>query len=578
MNDVIKNNRFFAAPNLEINVAKGLKMNLVGGIDKQTSKRSFYLPKTVLNVQLPNGMAQLLNNSIENYSSEVYLTYNRDFGNSSLTIVGGAGYYKSLNDGYGLQAVDFFTDAFSYYNIGIASDDVQDLMNSYHYESTKISQFFRINYSLMDKYILSAVGRRDGSSIFAKNKKWGFFPGISAAWRISKEEFLNNISFLSDLKLRFGYGTAGNEGSIGNNPWKLYGTGYPFLIGSTIYPGVALSQLENDNLTWETDVNANIGLDLGLFSNRLTMVTDFYIKTKKDLLSYNALPSNSPIGRIADNIGIQRSQGWELTLSSKNLTGKFKWATDFTLTTYNLNWVERNPQVALASYIKVDDPVNAVYGWQTNGIIKSPDDTIGYANNMASKAQLGQIKYVDANGDGLLDAEDVVLLDDGTNDWTIGLNNTFRFKGFDLNVYIYAMLGRKAYNGYRNFLSPIAISDKIYPYNTISDIRDVWTGDNVEGIYPGIAQYSNPFNGSNPTSVNDFWLMDASFLRIKNITLGYSLPQKWLSFINLGTVRIYADVQNLFVFTKYKGIDPELSDVNPYPQAFSTTFGLNVSF
>jgi TonB-linked SusC/RagA family outer membrane protein len=591
INDRNKNNRFFATPNLEIEILKGLKMNIVGGIDKQSSIRSFYLPKIVQNVQLPNGMAQLLNNKIDNYSTEGYLTYSRIFGTHSLTVVLGAGYYKSVNDGYGLQAVDFFTDAFSYYNIGIASDDVQDKMNSSHYESTKLSQFFRVNYSFQEKYLLSVVGRRDGSSIFAENKKWGFFPGISAAWRISQEQFMKGVDAISDLKLRLGYGTAGNEGSIGNNPWKLYGTGYPFLIGSTSYPGVALSQLENPDLTWETDVNTNIGLDLGLFRNRVTLVADYYIKTKKDLLSYNALPSNSPVGRIADNVGSQRSKGWELTISSRNLVGAFSWSTDFTVSTYDLNWVKRNPQVALASYIKEDDPVYAIYGWKTDGLIKTGSDTIGYASNMTATPQLGNIKYVDINNDGLLDEKDVVMLDDGITNWSLGLNNIFRYKGFDLNIYIYGLLGRKAYNGYRTFLSPVGISDDIYPYNTITDIKDVWSSDNMEGIYPGLSESSNPFNGSNPASVNDFWLMDAGFVRVKNITLGYSLPQAWLSKIRLSTVRIYADLQNLFVYTKYKGIDPELSDirpstiqgvfqsdVNPYPQALSMTIGLNVAF
>ncbi len=577
MNDYNKNNRFFATPHLEIEILNGLKLHVVGGIDKQTSKRSFYLPKTVLNVQLPNGMAQLLNNRIDNYSTESYFSYNRIYGDHSINLVLGAGYYKSFNDGFGLQAVDFFTDAFSYHNIGISSDDVQDMMNSYNYESTKISQFFRVNYSLQEKYLLSVVGRRDGSSIFAENKKWGFFPGVSAAWRVNKENFMKSFDAIADMKLRLGYGTAGNEGSIGNNPWKLYGTGYPFLIGSTTYPGVALSQLDNPDLTWETDVNTNIGLDLGLFKNRVTLVTDYYIKTKKNLLSYNALPSNSPIGRIADNVGSQRSKGWELTISSRNLVGALSWSTDFTLSTYDLNWVERNPQVALASYIKEDDPVYAVYGWQTDGIIKSAADTVGYLPNMTSKAQLGNIKYVDVNNDGVMDVEDVVMLDDGIPDWSLGLNNIFKYKGFDLNIYFYGLLGRKDYNGYRNFLSPTGIADGIYPYNTITEIKDVWSSDNPEGIYPGLSENSNAISGNNQAG-NDFWLMDANFVRLKNITLGYSLPQHWLSKIYVGSVRIYADLQNLYVFTKYKGIDPELSDVNPYPQALSITFGGSVSF
>jgi TonB-dependent starch-binding outer membrane protein SusC len=591
--DKIHTYRFIANPRIDVDIIKGLKASLVGGMDRTISNRQFYLPRAVQNTLLPDGMAQLLTNRIDNFSGEGYLTYNHDFANSSLTVVGGAGYYKTLNVGFGVQAVGFFTDAFSYNNISVASDVDNIIMNSYDVERTKISQFFRANYSLYGKYIFSVLGRRDGSSIFAENHKYGFFPGASVAWKINKENFMRDLSIFSDLKLRVGYGSSGNESYLGNNASELYSSGYSFLIGSTYYPGVALSQLANPNLTWETDVTSNLGLDIGILANRITASVDAFIKTKKDLLDYNPLPSNNAVGQIASNVGSQRSKGFEVSLKTINLSGKFTWTTDITMSTYNLNWLTRNPSVALASWIKTKDPVNAVYGWKTAGILKTSADTAGYVSNMTSRPSLGQVKYVDVNKDGLLNDEDIVLLTDATPKWSFGFNNTFRYMGFDLNIYIYGLLGRKIPNGYSSFLSPVHISDATAPYNTIKDIKDVWSSDNLNGKYPGLAENVNPYSGSNSatntglytTTNSDFWLMDASFARIKNITLGYTFPVK-LGGINIKSARVYADFQNVYTFTKYKGIDPEATDGNPssqqspsiYPQVFSTTFGINVSF
>jgi TonB-dependent starch-binding outer membrane protein SusC len=586
INDIIRTNRFLASPNIEVGILKDLKMNLVAGIDRVTNNRNFYLPREARNVQLPNGMAQILTNRIDNYSGEAYLTFNHQYKNSILTVVGGAGYYKSIYDGFGLQAVDFFTDAYTYNKVQAATDKTQGLMNSYKEERTKISQFIRINYSLLDKYLVSFVGRRDGSSIFAPNKKYGFFPGFSAAWRISQESFLKDVNSISELKLRAGYGTAGNESFIGNNSMKLYKDPYHFLIGPTNYTGVALSQIDNPDLTWETDATAGVGLDLGLFANRITATIDYFNKTKKDLLDYIQLPSDAAVGRVAAAVGSQKTQGWEFTITSNNLVKEFIWSTNITLTTYTLKWSERNPQVTMDPWVKEKDPVYAIYGWETDGLLTNSSDTTGYMSNMTNRPSFGNIKYVDQNKDGKLDAKDVVLLADGTPKWSFGFDNKFKYKGFDLDIYIYGLLGRTISNGYRNFLSPVGLADNIYPSNTITEVKDVWSSDNPEGIYPGLSNSSNPYDGSNPTHntapnntiYNDFWLVNGSFARIKNITLGYTIPERLTNKLTIKSVRFFIDVQNLYVFTKYKGIDPEVSDINPYPQALSTSFGLNVTF
>jgi len=594
--DKIRNNRIDIIPNLEIKILNDLRLNLVGGLDRQTSNRNFYLPVKAQRYNMPDGMAQLSTNRIDNLSSEAYLTYNKTFSNSNITIVAGAGYYKTQNDRFYLVGRDFFTDAFEENNVQIASNKETSRIDSYKSERTKISQFFRVNYSLMDKYILSIVGRRDGSSIFAENKKYGFFPGISGAWKVSHEDFMDNIPFISNLKLRAGYGSSGNESVLVGNSLQLYSAGLQYLIGPTYYNGVTLAQVENKDLSWETDYTLNLGVDLGLWQNRFNASFEFYNKTAKDLLDFNRLPRNNPVGRVAANVGSTRAIGYELTVVTKNIVGsEFTWSTDFNISTYKAYWIERNPEVELADYIAEDDEIRAIYGWETAGIIKSEEDRPVYMPN----AFLGNVIYVDQNNDSILNIEDVVKLGNLDPKWSFGLGNTFTFKGFDLNIYLYGFLKRKALFGYApggpsattgSTANKISIAN---PGNVRTTVKDIWSTDNPDGIYPGVA--TNPYSGNNPATNNhlntafdvysgdyyaistDFYLRDASFIRLKNISLGYTVPTgKFIK--QIASARLYVNLENLAVFTEYEGFDPEYADINPYPQAMSTTFGIDVTF
>jgi TonB-linked SusC/RagA family outer membrane protein len=594
--DKIRNNRIDIIPNIEIKILNDLRLNLVGGLDRLTSNRNFYLPVKAQRYNMPDGMAQLSTNRTDNLSSEAYLTYDKSFASSNITIVAGAGYYKTQNDGFYLVGRDFFTDAFEDNNVQIASNKETSVINSFKSERTKISQFFRVNYSLMDKYIISVVGRRDGSSIFAENKKYGFFPGISGAWKVSHEDFMTNVPLVSNLKLRAGYGSSGNESVLVGNSLQLYSAGLAYLIGTTYYNGVTLSQVENKDLSWETDYTLNLGVDLGLWQNRFNASFEFYNKTAKDLLDFNRLPRNNAVGRVAANVGSTRVIGYELTLATRNIAGsEFTWSTDFNISTYKATWIERNPEVELAEYIAEEDEIRAIYGWETNGIIKSDEERPHYMPS----AFLGNVIYVDQNNDSILNIEDVVKLGNLDPKWSFGMGNTFTYKGFDLNIYFYGFLKRKALFGYAPGGPSAYTGSTAYkisianPGNVMATVKDIWSTDNPDGIYPGVA--TNPYSGNNPASNNhlntefdiysvdyyaissDFYLRDASFVRLKNISLGYTIPAS--RFIKqIASARIFVNLENVAVFTEYEGFDPEYADVNPYPQAVSTTFGVNVTF
>lgn len=574
IDDKTTTQRVFIAPTLEVKLLDGLSLKGVGGYDTQSSVRKFFMPVKASQTAQMEGMANMGYAKVSNLSAEAFFNYDKDLGEAHhISAVLGAGYYKTTNEGFGLAAYKFFTDAFGVDNIGIAADKEREGIRSWRSERTKLSQFLRLTYIFKDRYIATFTGRRDGSSYFAKNNKWGFFPSFSLAWRINEEAFMIDHNLFSDLKLRVGYGAVGNENVLGTNSMSLYTSGYNYLIGNTMYTGLALTQIENPNLKWETDYTFNVGLDFGLLNQRINGSIEFFHRGVKDLLDYQQLPSNNAVGRVAANIGETRSRGFEFSLNSVNITNEnLKWQTSFNLSYFKANWVKRNPQVALAEYIGEKDEIDAIYGWKTDGIITSKEDIPSYMPN----ANVGNVKYIDINNDGVLDSKDVVKLGNWTPRWLMGLGNTFNYKGFDLNFYFYGSFGNKKSHGQVPDVGIIGNNGNA-PGNTYTTIMtEVWNSQTNTGWMPGVA--TNPYDSSNPTGTNDFYLMNGSFVKLKNITLGYSLPSSlfWKGSFIQGA-RFFVDMQNVATFTKYKGFDPELSTGNPYPQALSLSFGFNLT-
>jgi TonB-linked SusC/RagA family outer membrane protein len=566
-------NRFMASPNIEVKITDDLKWNTVVGIDKQTSELQFFLPVKAQNYQLPTGMAQLTNNHIQNYSAESFFTYNKRINSdNNFSVVGGVGYYKSSNEGYGLEAVGFPTDALGFYNVGLASDkDKSFAFSNRDRDLIKVSGYFRANYSYKNKYLLTITGREDGESYFATNKQFGFFPGASLGWRINQEDFLKNSKVISSLKLRAGYGTSGNSPLLGSGALPLYGSAGPvFVIGSTYYPGIGITQIANDNLKWETDKTINFGLDYGFFNDRLTGSLDVFQKTASGLIDYDPLPVNNEVGQVVTNIGSTRSRGIEFSILSQNVRSQnFSWTTNFNISAYKNFWVSRNPETPLASYIGYKDNIREVYGWRTAGIIHNKGEIPAYMPN----ANLGNIIYKDINGDGKLDVNDVVKLGNPDPKFSLGFGNTFTYKNFDLYVFMYGSFGMYEVNNYGAFYDPTVINESTRPHNTLAGAANIFSADNPSGIYPGYA--ANAYTGNNPSQTNNFYGQNVNFLRLKNITLGYKLPlhDKFIK-----TLRFFADAQNLAIITNYKGYDPEYTETNPYPLATSITFGVNATF
>lgn len=571
IDDKLRSTRFFVNPNLEVKITNDLKVNVVGGVDKQKSDRKVFVPAKAQNFLFPDGIAQLATAGVNNYSAESYLTYTKVFGDHDFSVVAGGGYYKNFFERFDAQGVGFFTDALGYDNIGLATNIARNFIGSERSpDQVKISQFLRANYSYKSKYYLTFTARNDGSSNFAANKKWAFFPGVSGAWRIKSEDFLSVADAVSDLKLSAGYGTVGNDGNL--NAIALYSSaGGQYLIGNTYYPSVSLSQLENPDLSWETVRTTNIALDFAFFKDRISGRLELFRTDRLDIITVTPLPINNAVSSFNTNQGgSQRRQGIDFSFTTKNVQGPLTWETSFNISTYANRWLTRNPFITLQSYENVDDRTDVVYGWRTLGIITNDAERPVYMPN----ARLGNIIYEDANGDGVLDVKDVVRLGNTNPKWLFGFGNKFGYKGFDLDVFIYGRLQNYQLNDLAGFYDPgrIGVPQGL---NTLVDIKNVWSNDNPTGIYPGVA--ADAYTGSNPSGNHNFYRKSTSFARIRNITLGYTFNTNKV----VRMARIFFDVQNVALFTNYPGFDPELAasnTPNPYPPAVSTTVGVNLTF
>jgi TonB-linked SusC/RagA family outer membrane protein len=499
-------------------------------------------------------------------------------------------------------------------------------------ETTNLMSFFgRAFYSYSDKYLLTATVRADGSSKFAVANRWGVFPSVSGAWRISDEAFVSDAPLmravqLSSLKLRASYGEAGNN-RISNDQFRLtYVNGY-YGIENQQSTSVYSSAYANPNLKWETTVSRNVGLDWGVLKGRLGGAVDFYMNDTRDLLLAQDVSSVSGYTSQIQNIGSTRNKGLELTLNAVPIakTG-FTWSMDFNIS-FNSNTVISlgggmseffySTGLINSEYdyiVRVGEPVGAMYGYVTDGYYKVTDFTFD-ADAAAQKANEknawllkagsgapstelydvipGVIKLRDLNNDGKITPEDRTIIGDATPMHFGGLNNTFIYKGFDLSIFVNWVYGQDVYNVNRLRFSAARNRDE----NALAIMNESWR------VYDGSGQdlrynpakleevnanakYWRPFNNIN---LNHSWAIeDGSFLRINNVTLGYSLPEKWLSRVKIQKLRFYATANNLYVFTRYSGYDPEVdtqsspvtpnADYSSYPRSKTYIVGFNVTF
>ena len=561
--------RLLGAAYIQAEPIKGLILKANFGIDRQYDKRKQYIPKTTLQGAQDNGAANIAQADRNSYLMELTANYSKDFGNHSINALVGYSWQQFLSESVTAGNKDFLTDVFLYNNLGSGSFPTPIVKSSAD-KSAIGSYFARLNYSYLGRYLLTATLRADGASNFAPDHRWGYFPSVSAGWRFSDEPFMRNLTdVVSNGKLRVSYGQTGNY-NVGYRIMDYYNVGgdYKWAFGNknTLYQGAYVSQLGNPFLTWETTSEFNIGLDLGFFNNRISTSIEYFNRTISDLLNKEkTLPSYNEVNKIASNIGKTQSQGVEFTLNTVNVTNKdWYWGSDVTISFYRDRWKERDPNWIAKAYESTDDWIRASYGYVSDGLLQPGEAVPEHQPTLLP----GQVKLKDLCKDGVLDDKDKVMYGSQDPKFIFGFNNTVTYKNFDLNVYFYGQVG--AWKGESYYAEGGVKGKQLAEGQNVSyAIKDTWTHDNQNAKYPSLL-------GPGDNGVGDFFMHKVSFLRCRNITLGYSIPVSPKVF---NKIRVYADVNNPFVITNWDGIDPETEGNQfSYPNVMSFSLGVDITF
>lgn len=451
----------------------------------------------------------------------------------------------------------------------------------------------RVNYDYNEKYLFSASIRRDGSSKFGANHKFGTFRSISAGWRLSEEDFIKKIRWISELKLRASYGESGNA-NIGSFTWinSIQNSNYNF--GGTRALGSVTSGYYNPDLTWEKNKQVDLGLEIGVLKDRLYLTADVYRKVTTDMIMNKSLAGI--VGYASNyntNTGRMVNKGLELALNSVNFTGRsFSWKTDFNISfnrnkvidlggADNLGYKGVAVGWSTAYLIKVGRPIGDMYGFIVDGVIKNADEANAAPKYRSGTVKPGDMKFQDANGDGFIDDKDKVIIGSGLPDYVAGMTNRFGYKGFDLSILVQARQGGNIINGNLRNTYSAGMNMPSQFYNNMY----LKTNPEADVKYPSVASTA-PYQFAN--TLTTLVVEDASFVRVRNITLGYTFKRTLLNKIKLNSARFYLSAQNPLTFTKYTGYNPEVSsgnqvntpgfDQGTYPATRTFTLGLNVGF
>lgn len=569
-----------------VQIAKDLDFRMSWGMNSSFDKASTYYPKTTLNGKVADGKGSITELRKNDYLLDATLTYSKTlFNNHELKVMGGYAYQKFVSETlYGANS-NFISDVSGSNNLQ-GGGDLTKVVESEKTITKYLSYFGRINYDIADKYLFTLTLRADGSDKFGANNRFGYFPSGAFAWRISEEEFMKKQNIISNLKLRLSLGQTGNA-EIGGNTYGFYATGSNYVLGNSLASGVSESQLPNSHLKWETTTEFNVGLDWGVFNNRLTGTFEYYQKTISDLLSWRTVGTYYPVSQVADNLGKTQSKGFEIQLNSVNIRNKdLTWTTDLNLYRYKDSWKERNPFTILSIYQRTKDPLHITYGYLSDGLIQEGEVVPHMPNAPAGSIKVkdlnGWLKdgsgnfILDANGnkqlsgtpDGAIDDADKTIIHHKAPDLSFGLGNTFRYKNFDFSFFFYGELGRQVNNEtLKDFMS----ADKFrFSDNVTTATFDRWSSTNPKGKYP--TGLYNVYESN-----TDFWIENADFVRLKNVTLGYTFPKQMFKGI-FKNARLYFDAQNLFVITSYSGSDPETDGYTAYPNQRTYSFGVELSF
>lgn len=585
----------------ELEIIKGLKLRSSMGLDYSTTSHSAYDPKYMIDPLERNDISTVTEERI-NFLGQVWentLTYNNKFADHS--IAGLLGYTEELykgkfvnaarqgtaNNDPSLQVLNAATGA-----ISLSGNKTNFALKSY---------FARVNYSYADRYLLTATVRRDGSSKFATGKQWGTFPSLSAGWKISSEKFFQGLaSHVNTLKLRGGWGQIGNQSMPGGtyNPYLSLvegNNGYRYVFGDAIANGNYLTSLGTPGITWETSEQTNIGLDLGFFTNKLTISADYFVKKTKNMLLQVQLPSYAGFPSIPyTNAGEIQNKGFEITAAYQGNAGKFTYgisanASRFTNKVLSLGSGNKpiisSDLVSTLSINKteVGHSVGEFYGYVTDGIFQNMNNVNAYnknGTNIQPNALPGDFRFKDLNDDGVINAADQTYIGNSLPKLLYGFNLNLGYKNFDIAALFQGAYGNKLFNlnkNYRGTLNGTYNGDLKY-------YEAAWKGEGTSKLQPLMSTVDKNQN----FRVSDWYVEDGSYMRLKNLQIGYNISQSWLRKAGISSSRIYVGGTDLFTITKYTGIDPEAGltaspiaagrEFSSYPKMKRYSIGLNLTF
>jgi TonB-linked SusC/RagA family outer membrane protein len=574
-----------------IKLAEGLELRSVLGANIITRGRNEYNGRSLYGISFDQNGTATLDNNRENYwSFENYMTYNKAFNKDhAITAMLGLSWQETNIFGFTAAGENFSTDYFGSNNLGSASKPLPGSSRRSRFAFN--SYFGRFNYSYKDKYLITFTGRADGSSKFGENHKYAFFPSGAVAWKASEEDFLKDNNIISNLKLRGSYGVTGNSEINTYASLSLLGSNYSAIINNTRITGVGTNRLANPDLKWERTAQSDIGLELGLLNNRINIETDVYYRKTTDMLLAAPVPTSSGYASITKNVGSMENKGFEFSLNTLNIsTQNFTWNTTF-------NWsINKNKVLALATpadifglgnpsftnetgIIRVGEPVGSFWGLKRLGTWSESERAEAAKYNYRGGKPLlpGDIKYLDVNGDYAINDADRMIIGNGNPDGWGALTNNLKYKNLELILELQYSYGNDVLD-----MSTHSAEDRVGIANSYKTVLNAWTPENQNTPIAAIRDTRAGY----VTNVDSRWVQDGSFIRGRNLLVGYTFAQSIAQKLKLNRLRVYASVQNFFLITDYRGNDPEVSTYSnafaqgqtffDYPKPTTYLLGLNI--
>ncbi|GAA4958576.1 TonB-dependent receptor [Algibacter aquimarinus] len=537
------------------------------------------------------GRATIENYKRTNILSENYLTYTKEIGKGKLTALAGYSYQKTATERFSAGAQGFTSDSFSFFNL--QSGAVQLIPTSSFSEQEIQSQFGRLNFDYDDRFLLTATVRRDGASNFAENEKYAIFPSGAIGWKLSNENFLKDHDKISNLKLRASYGVTGNQAIAAYQSLARFGSVFTPINGSTVI-NVTPGQVANPNLKWESSYQTNIGLDLGLFNNAVSLSLDYYnIDTKDLIIADSSQPQFLGFLNAASlrNVGEVNNKGFEINLNTRNISNEnFTWTTDFNWSTNKNEFVtllngqdifqDASPgyfNIPRTHLLREGEAVGVFWGFDYQGVYQGGDLPAGTA--LLPGAGAGDQLFADLDDSGDITTDDQRIIGDPNPDFTFGITNNFTYKNFDLNIFFQGSQGGDIMN-----LTAVQLFNG--DSNATTDILNSWTPSNTDTNIPRVALRGK--------QISSRFVEDGSYIRLKNIALGYNIPSEAIEKLGISSMRVAISAQNLLTFTNYSGLDPEVNflggggsgsqntfngfDFGNYPTLKSVNFSVNLKF